>query len=250
VSVAKSITCEKRELADTPGEMISLDPTGIPPVTEIHKRPGAYLPHWTRDGGWYAVTFRLWDSLPQQVVDSWLFERKNIIKTAEQVKGPLSDHEERRLAHLYSEKVERYLNAGYGSCFMKDPRVATLIQSALFHFSEVRYSLAAWCVMPNHVHVVVQPFGRREITAGTAVPHAELSDILHSWKSFTSKEANKLLERSGEFWQAEYYDHLIRNEADFRRAVRYVLKNPINARLKDWRWVGVTERGTRILRVR
>ena len=230
--------------------MISLDPTGIPPVTEIHKRPGAYLPHWTRDGGWYAVTFRLWDSLPQQVVDSWLFERKNIIKTAEQVKGPLSDHEERRLAHLYSEKVERYLNAGYGSCFMKDPRVATLIQSALFHFSEVRYSLAAWCVMPNHVHVVVQPFGRREITAGTAVPHAELSDILHSWKSFTSKEANKLLERSGEFWQAEYYDHLIRNEADFRRAVRYVLKNPINARLKDWRWVGVTERGTRILRVR
>jgi len=227
--------------------MISLDPTGIPPATEIHKRRGAYLPHWTQDGGWYSVTFRLWDSLPQQVVDSWLFERKNIIKTAAQMKRPLSDHEERRLAHLYSEKVERYLDAGYGSCFMKDRRVATLIRSALFHFNEVRYSLAAWCVMPNHVHVVVQPFAGKELTAGTAVPIAELPDILHSWKSFTSKEAHKLLDRSGEFWQAEYYDHLIRNEGDFRHAVRYVLDNPIKAKLKNRPWVGLTERGKHIL---
>ena len=224
--------------------------TGVLRVTEIHKRRGAYLPHWTRDGGWYSVTFRLWDSVPQQVIESWLFERKNIIKTAEQMKRPLSDHEERRLAHLHSEKVERYLDAGYGSCFMKDPRVATLVQNALFHFNETRYSLAAWCVMPNHVHVVVQPFAGKEIRGGTPMPHAGLSDILHSWKSFTSKEANKLLDRSGEFWQEEYYDHLIRNEADFRHVVRYVLENPIKAKLRNWRWVGVTERGTRILRVR
>ena len=58
-----------------------------------------------------------------------------------------------------------------------------------------------------------------------------------------------MLKRSGDFWQPEYYDHLIRNEAEFRHAVRYVLENPIKAKLKDWRWVGVTERGTRILRV-
>jgi hypothetical protein len=54
----------------------------------INKRHGAYLPHWTRDVAWYAVTFRLWDSLPQHVIDSWLFERKNIVKTAEQMKRP------------------------------------------------------------------------------------------------------------------------------------------------------------------
>src|SRR5437870_11698113 len=108
--------------------------TGVPPVTELKRRHGAYLPHWTRDNAWYAVIFRLWDSLPQHVIESWLFERKNIVKTAEQLKRPLSDQEERRLAHLYSEKVERYLDAGYGLCFMKDPRVATLVQNALFHF--------------------------------------------------------------------------------------------------------------------
>ena len=131
---------------------------------------------------------------------------------------------------------------------MKDGRIAREVASALLHFEGKRYNLAAWCVMPNHVHVVVQPFGG--ITGGTPVPRCELPDILHSWKSFTAKEANKLLSRSDDFWQAEYYDHLIRNEGDFRHAVRYVLDNPIKARLKNWKWVGLYEGGTRILRVR
>lgn len=101
----------------------------------IKKRRGAYLPHWTRDAGWYSVTFRLSDSLPQHVIESWLFERKNIIKTAEQMKRPLSEHEERRLAHLYSERVERYLDNGYGSCFMKDDRIARQVRDALLHLT-------------------------------------------------------------------------------------------------------------------
>lgn len=206
--------------------------------SSINRRHGAYLPHWTLDCGWYAVTFRLWDSVPKHVIEAWLLERKIIVKTAEQLKRTLSDREERRLAHLYSERIERYLDAGHGSSFMKDDRVAELVKNALQHFDGQRYALAAWCVMPNHVHVVMQTLG------GTG-----LSDILHSWKSFSSKEANKLLNRSGEFWQAEYYDHLIRNDADFRHAVRYVLDNPTKAGLKNWKWVSLTECGRRVLGV-
>src|SRR5205814_1882648 len=82
---------------------------------------------------------------------------------------PLSEHEERRLAHLYSEKVERYLDAGYGTCYMNDDRVAAVVANALLHFEGSRYSLAAWCVMPNHVHVVVQPFAGRKNTGGLPV---------------------------------------------------------------------------------
>src|SRR5262245_43960515 len=115
-------------------------------MSELKKRLGAYLPHWTRDGAWYAVTFRLWDSLPRHVLESWLSERKNIVKRASQMKRPLSERKEQRLAHLHSEKVERYLDAGHGCCFMKDPRVAELVQAALLHFHETRYLLAAWCV--------------------------------------------------------------------------------------------------------
>jgi len=141
--------------------------TDVPPVGEIKKRHGAYLPHWTREGGWYAVTFRLWDSLPQHVIESWLFERKNIVMTAEQMKRPLSEHEEQRLAHLYSERVERYLDAGYGSCYMKEDRIAKTVAEALLHFEGQRYNLAAWCVMPNHVHAVVQPSAGIADTGGT-----------------------------------------------------------------------------------
>ena len=80
--------------------------------------------------------------------------------------------------------------------------------------------------MPNHVHVVF-----RQLADHT------LAGIVHGWKSYTAKEANRLLRRTGVFWQREYYDHLVRDEADFRRIVRYVLENPKEAGLRDWPWV-------------
>jgi REP element-mobilizing transposase RayT len=192
-------------------------------------RKGAYLPHWTMEGSIYAVTFRLADSLPENVLEGWLAERENIVKTARQMGRPLSLHEEKRLHQLHSEKVERYLDAGHGACWMKEERIAGIVANALKHFEDERYDLLAWCVMPNHVHVVVRP---RE--------GLELADILHSWKSFSAKEANKVLGRKGELWQAEYYDHLIRDEKDFEHCVEYVLRNPEAARLKGWKWVGGT----------
>ena len=59
--------------------------------------------------------------------------------------------------------------------------------------------------MQNHVHVMFRPQN----------PHT-LDSILHSWKSYTSNQANRILARRGTFWMAEYYDHLIRDQADFR----------------------------------
>jgi len=81
--------------------------------------------------------------------------------------------------------------------------------------------------MPNHVHVV---FG--------ILPGHDLAEILHAWKFFTAKEANRILGRTGDFWQREYYDHIIRNAVELRRVVRYVTENPARAGLKDWPWVG------------
>jgi REP element-mobilizing transposase RayT len=72
-------------------------------------------------------------------------------------------------------------------------------------------------------------------------PGYDLPKIVHSWKSFTAKEANRLIGRTGQFWQPEPYDHLIRDEVDLQRQVEYVLSNPVRAGLKNWKWVG---RGT------
>jgi REP element-mobilizing transposase RayT len=147
----------------------------------------------------------------------------------------LSDVEAKRLDKLFSERVEKYLDEGQGKCWMRRDDVAAIVAGALQHFDRERYRLAAWCVMPNHVHAILQP-----------LPGHELPDILHAWKSFTANEANKKMGRSGEFWQPEYYDHLIRDEEDFVRQIDYVLTNPARSGLEDWKWVG---RGTGILPV-
>ena len=107
---------------------------------------------------------------------------------------------------------------------MLDPRVAQVVAEALTHFDEQRYRLLAWCVMPNHVHVVFEPEER-------------LDKTLHSWKSFTAKAANKILARSGDFWQEEYFDRTIRNASEFAQTVRYVEDNPTKACLHGWQWV-------------
>lgn len=197
----------------------------------LNIRHGAYLPHWTLEDATYFITFRLADSLPKQVLESWLFEREKIVKTAEQMGRALSIQELKRLHKLHSDRVENYLDAGHGACFMKEDPIAATVANALKHFDGERYDVAAWCIMPNHVHAVVRPHQGQE-----------LPDILHTWKPYTANRANKQLGRTGEFWQTESYDHVIRDEMEFWSCVEYVLNNPANVGLRNWKWVGV--RGT------
>ena len=204
-----------------PGRMTRADP-------KLKTRRGARLPHWTREGATYAVTLRLGDSVPKAVVESWRFERQDIIRTATQQGRPLTSFEAEHLDKLFSEKVERYLDEGRGQCWMRKERIAKVVAHALGFFDGVRYQLSAWCVMPNHVHVVLEP-----------KPGHDLPEILHSWKSYTAKEINRILGTRGQVWGPEYYDHLIWDERDLKAQIAYVLANPAKAGLKAWNWVGV-----------
>ncbi|MEO8032816.1 MAG: transposase [Acidobacteriota bacterium] len=107
---------------------------------------------------------------------------------------------------------------------MKDERIATIVADAITFFDQDRYLLLAWCVMPNHVHAIFR-IGQR------------IDRILFSWKSFTANKANSLLERTGSFWQDDYYDRLIRDSGELSRTVQYVLENPARAELQHWQWV-------------
>jgi REP element-mobilizing transposase RayT len=90
--------------------------------------------------------------------------------------------------------------------------------------------------MPNHVHVLL-------------TPQAEIASILHSWKSFTSKKANKILQREGHFWQAEAFDRYVRDEKHFKRAWEYIEENPVKAGLCErpeaWPWSSAAARAHR-----
>ncbi len=117
---------------------------------------------------------------------------------------------------------------------MRINEVAEVVAATLRLFDEKRYRLFAWCIMPNHVHAVVCVF-----------PTYKLSKILHSWKSYTAKEADRILRTHGTFWQREYYDHLLRDESEFERAVKYTAENPTKAGLRNWKWLWVRGQGAR-----
>ncbi|MGH9783416.1 MAG: transposase [Terriglobia bacterium] len=165
------------------------------------------------------------DSLPQAALHAFEAERDSIHRRAKQQGRELTASEGIRLEELYSEHVEGYLDSGAGACYLARPEIAELVAGALLHFNGKRYRLEAWCVMPNHVHVVF-----------TVSRGESLKKILHSWKSYTAHKACEILGLSGEFWQREYYDHLVRNEQELARLVRYTESNPAKAHLSDWRW--------------
>jgi REP element-mobilizing transposase RayT len=115
-------------------------------------------------------------------------------------------------------RIVTYEDAGHGACWLGDSRIATLVQAALFYFDAQRYRLIAWCIMPNHVHVLVE-----------TVPGHPLDKIVHSWKSYTAQKANELLARSGPFWAREYYDRYMRDDAHLAQTVAYIEHNPVKA---------------------
>jgi REP element-mobilizing transposase RayT len=188
-------------------------------------RQGDNLPHWTCEAAIYHVSYRLSDSVPAGVREAWGRERESIIATAAQLGRPLSEEEEKRLQYLYSEKIERFLDAGHGACHMNNSDIADIVANALCHFEGQRYRLHAWSVMPNHVHAIAEPLRGQD-----------LGKIVHSWKSFTANEANKVLKLSGQFWQHEPYDHIIRSEKEYRFQVDYVWNNPDKVGLTNWKW--------------
>jgi len=188
------------------------------------------LPHLKREGAIYFITFRLADSLPAHEIARLKHERKAILEQARAAKSPLTWHEEGQLLAWYCDKVEALLDAGHGACCLSKPEVADLVANALLHFNGQRYELSAWVVMPNHVHAVVWP-----------MPGNTLSDILHSWKSFSRNRANRILNRiHKKFWQTESFDHWIRDDEERGRLVAYVESNPVKARFcktpEEWKW--------------
>ncbi len=191
----------------------------------IKIRQGAYLPHWTADNAIYFITYRTADSLPPVAIEKLKTELRILDRKLEW--SDLTPEEEARKGKLKSEAYQRVLDNSYGACVLRRDDCAQVAADSLLHFAEQQYRLWAWCVMPNHVHTVVQPF-----------QGFDLPGVLHGWKSVSSRRINNLIGARGTFWQSEYYDHLVRDEAEFQHYVKYTLQNPAVAGLRDWKWVG------------
>lgn len=193
-----------------------------------HER--GYLPHCDFPGFVQFVTFRLADSMPASRRGEW----EHLLA--------IEDLREKRT------KLEEYLDRGVGECHLRDPRIAKLCEEALMFFHDERYELLAWCVMPNHVHVLVH------------VWQTPLSKMVQSWKRYIATQAEAhLAERRSPtrrvsvddtkaparraalqtlHWEREYWDTFMRDEVQEKTAVRYIENNPVKAKLcraaEDW----------------
>lgn len=158
------------------------------------------LPHWRQDGVTYFVSFRLADSLPQSTL-------RDLRKEIESL--PASE----RRAELV-RRTERYLDAGYGSCVLANPAAKRIVESALARFDRERYRLDDAVVMPNHVHAIVAPRG-----------DYSLSEILHSWKSFSSQQICSARLAVAPLWQRESFDHIVRSAEYMEKFKEYIAQN-------------------------
>jgi REP element-mobilizing transposase RayT len=191
---------------------------------EFYKRR---LPHVQIAGATYFITFRLANSLPREALDILAEEKQKI--------AGLPESQKEAAHRAWFAKYDDYLDmAQYGNLYLQNEQIADILAESIQFRDGKVYDLISYCIMLNHAHLVCTPLLKDKLV------FFGLTEILHSLKRHTAREANKFLRRSGAFWQDESYDHFIRDDAELERIVKYVLYNPVKAKLineqTDWKW--------------
>lgn len=190
------------------------------------------LPHIQPEGAALFVTFRLFDSIPANQIRQWRAEQL----WHESLWQKMTDDIERQAAQRefhrqrFKELEIQLDDASYGPTWLKQSKIARIVYDSILYRDRLQYRLDAFCVMSNHAHVLFEP-----LLEENGQPFS-LPKIMHSLKSWTATESNKALNRTGTFWQAESYDHYVRDQEEWIRILHYILRNPIKAGLvADWR---------------
>jgi REP element-mobilizing transposase RayT len=190
------------------------------------------LPHKLPLGNKFFITTRLVDSVPQSIIQQFELEQKIAIKFIEENylspddrKTQIGKQWKRNFANF-----DKYLDSNTeGNHWLKQDEIAKIVSDTLHYWDKKRYDLVAFTIMSNHIHLVID-------TWDTENYDETVTKIMQSIKRHTARQSNILLNREGQFWQHESYDHLIRNEREFKNIIHYTAQNSVEAGLvKDWR---------------
>ena len=202
-------------------------------MKEFYRR---HLSHWQPRDAIFFVTFRLKNSLPDEVIKALQEEREH----ERNVLAKLPESERTQQSYLeaqrYFARWNAYLDrAEFGRLWLSQPEIAEIVKEAMHYRDGKIYDLQAFCIMSNHVHAIFEPC-RSEC-------HSDLQPlpkIMQSLKRHTARQANKILGREGALWQDESYDRMIRDGEEYARIIDYVLENPVKAGLASkwdaWPW--------------
>jgi REP element-mobilizing transposase RayT len=198
------------------------------------------LPHIAPIGATFFITFRLGDSLPRSVTEGIKAELEMLSKAIQLAKG----EERKRYYNAYKRCYVRYDSfmdkEGYGACYLKQSEIASIVKDKLHELDGTLYDLQAYCIMPNHVHLLIDTMEQLkylddDFMANIPEGYVQLDKIMKRIKGSTARYANLKLGRTGTFWQKDSYDHYVRNEREWNNILSYILNNPVKAGLaKDW----------------
>ena len=191
------------------------------------------LPHFQPLGATFFVTYRLANTMPSAVLYLLKEERRREIQQLGELVTDELDAVNRRYFGWYDAWLDKQ---GTGESFISDPKIVRVVTESLHFFDGTRFELLAYCVMSNHVHVVFTLLNETTQEAKTN----SLASAMKSLKTFSGRKANQLLNRNGSFWEREWYDRCVRDDAELIRIISYVLNNPVKAGLceswHDWPW--------------
>ncbi len=198
------------------------------------------LPHIQPPDASYFVTFRLAGSLPKDAVIRLKNKQHEIEEEIKNIKDSIERAKNlTNVRKRYFKMFDKYLGqVNHGPVWLKDERVASIVAEAMHFRDGKKYNLYSYCIMPNHVHMVF--FTGEEYVGRPDWSPYTVTKILENLKWYIALKSNKILKRSGQFWQHESYDHVIRNNRELIRIVKYVLNNPVEAgfveRPEQWKW--------------
>ena len=189
-----------------------------------------HLPHWEQRDAYYFITFRTADSIPLHTLKQWHHERDAWLvqhgidprqEDWQRDLEQLSEAEHVEFYRTFTTKWHDHLDLCHGECLLRDPALRGIVEENLRYFDGDRYELDSFVVMPNHVHVLL---GISERGA--------MRKQCRNWKTYTARKINERLGRSGQFWQWESFDHLVRSEGSLAKFRDYIVQNPVKARLR------------------
>ena len=186
-----------------PSSSIKKNGTEVPaPVKNVKNgtAPRRFLPHIDLVGYYQFVTFRTHDS-----IDDYLKKVRN-----EDISSQEKEY-----------KIDQYIDVSTKGCYLNGD-ILEYLKEFFISKDKSFYDLIAFCVIPNHVHILFKQ-------------NDELKKIMKVLKGSTSFHINKMLERKGTFWEENYYDKVIRDEAHFHTVYEYIKNNPIKAELEDYK---------------
>lgn len=207
------------------------------------------LPHWDVADGTYFVTACLHGSIPAQgLLD--LYRYRDELSTRPKPSEIEEEEWELRRHKMIFARLDDWIDDRPAVRWLENPDAAQVVRDSILHFAGVRYDLLAYVVMPSHFHWVFHPRPEWcETIYKTANGRSPREIIMQGVKGFTAWQCNRILKRSGPFWQDEAWDHVVRSADELERIVVYVENNPVKARLVQlpelWKWSSAHDRKAR-----